>query len=167
MKKFAIIFSTLALLAIFFIGASFVFSNFAFLEIRGYSMFPTFTNRQQAVLRRIDEDVLNQIIVFNPHESWGPDEVYVKRIVAQPGNTLVITERNVALYDGDILLRQWLNHLEVPENKEIELSGFFVVGDNYNSSNDSLRQLKRGNPYFQIEESQVVVIGQLLGGRNE
>lgn len=111
----------------------------------GSSMYPTYTNGQDVFVNKIAYLVFNpkrgDVIAFYPN---GNEDLhcYVKRVVGLPGETIRIS--NGAIYiDGERLDEEYCGRGDIEEGgiaSEDLLLGeheFFVIGDNYNNSEDS------------------------------
>ena len=82
------------------------------------------------------------IVVLYPYGREVPDEYYVKRIIALPGETIKIIDSNVYI-DGDIIDEPYIKEAVINEPglaaEAITLGDteYFVMGDNRNGSGDS------------------------------
>ena len=111
--------------------------------VTGYSMEPSLTNEDEVLIDRLlyhfKEPNRNDIIVFLP-KSDAP-QYYVKRIVALPGETVQIM--NGILYingeaqEGQEDTQKILNAGLAHEIITLGEDEYFVLGDNWNNSEDS------------------------------
>lgn len=136
-------------------------SNFSILSVSGNSMYPTFEDGDVIFIKKEKTKEVGQIAIFNPPSSWNKesrDIKYVKRIVGKPGDKITI-------YNGDLFVNEELFAPEAatycPENKEFQVpvGQYFLVGDNYGKSNDSLMNLCEGNNEYLVQENSIIVNG--------
>jgi signal peptidase I len=111
------------------------------------SMFPTLHIGDRLVVEkvsyRLHPPTRGDIVVFEPppllkEQGFTKEQVFIKRIIGQPGQKLTITEGRVYVNDQPLPENYTkeppdyeLEQVQVPENQ------FFVMGDNRNNSNDS------------------------------
>ncbi|MFC1901525.1 signal peptidase I [Chloroflexota bacterium] len=106
------------------------------------SMEPNFHEGNRVVVNKavywLGEPERGDVIVFE--EPNGQKEDFIKRVIALPGDTVEIKDKDVYINGTEIeepYIRSapnyYLEELEVPENN------YFVLGDNRNNSNDSHR----------------------------
>ncbi len=116
-------------------------------KIKGNSMEPNYHDGEylltDKLTYRFKEPQRGDVVVFEPPNS--PDEEYIKRIIALPGETISIN--NGKFYING----QMLNESYIPENiytkgkdflpnntvKTVPQGSYFVSGDNRESSSDS------------------------------
>lgn len=114
--------------------------------VKGASMEPNFYDHEYLIIDEISyrfrEPVRGEIVVFRyPRD---PDQYFIKRVVALPGETIEITEGHVIIYNeehpnGIELQEEYLGD-EQTNGKERATLGedeYFVLGDNRDSSLDS------------------------------
>lgn len=128
-----------ALTALFFF--LFSISDYNIVLIHGDSMKPTFTNKSTVVIERTEEISLDDIVVFKAPSDW--QETYgktlIKRVVGVPGDKIIATNSNV--YINDVLKYSNVSFCEgKSRTMRLAENQYFFVGDNYEHSNDSLRQ---------------------------
>ena len=93
------------------------------------------------VIYKLHEPERGDVIVFRPPNS--PQEEYIKRLIAFPGEEVEIKEGKVYIYqNGDVLLLDEHSYVESFANytfpkQQVPENSYFVLGDNRNSSNDS------------------------------
>lgn len=133
---------TVIFLAVFL---AFVLTYFVGLRtnVIGVSMEPGLTNGQGILVNRFAYRMLSpkvgDVVVFLPNGNQNA-HYYVKRVVAVPGQTVLI-EDGILYVDGkpyDEEVTDLIASAGIAEN-EIELGNdeYFVMGDNFNSSEDS------------------------------
>lgn len=135
--------------------------GFTQINISGESMADTYHNGTFLMLKK-DKPKNEDIIVFTPDKSWDKTEgkYYIKRIVAKSGDKVVVNNDSITVngkkvrkIDNDYCTTLSKTAFIVPENK------YFVMGDNYKHSNDSLFEHCNLNPNFLVDEKQVFAIG--------
>lgn len=111
----------------------------------GSSMAPTYVNGQEVLVNKISYLVFSpsrgDVIAFYPN---GNEELhcYIKRVIGLPGETIRITNGSIYI-DGERLddERYSLGDIEeggiASEDLHLGEHEFFVIGDNYNNSEDS------------------------------
>lgn len=131
------------------------------INISGESMADTYHDGTFLMLKR-EEPKNEDIIVFTPVQSWDKvgGKYYIKRIVAKGGDEVAISKDSISVngkkvreIDPDYCNSMIDTTFEVPNGK------YFVVGDNYKHSNDSLLEHCNLNPEFLVDEKQVFAIG--------
>lgn len=131
-------------------GAIFAIIYLFFLQphqVVGDSMFPNFHNKEFMLTDKISYRVRlpnkGEVIVFKAPNNAERD--YIKRIIAQPGDTVKI-EKGKVLVNGKILTEQYI----LPDSKAfpgpfikeavgytVPEDSYFVLGDNRTNSSDS------------------------------
>lgn len=132
--------------------------NLTTVRVDGTSMFPTYKDGQIVIFKK-DKPKNNGIIVFNPPTSWdtNTNKLYIKRIVAKGGQKLTI-ENNEIRVNGKLFRKVsagYLNGIKkvsmtIPKNE------YFVMGDNYTQSNDSLYNYKNQSQQFLISNNEIL-----------
>lgn len=122
----------LAAFLIIFVAQSFV--------VQGSSMNPTLQNGERLVVEKVSyrfsEPDYGDIVVFK--FPYNPQEEFIKRVIALPGDTVMISQGQVFV-NGDRISEQYISEPPlmgfapqvVPEEH------YFVLGDNRNNSLDS------------------------------
>ena len=113
--------------------------------VDGLSMYPTFDNGHYLIIDelsyRFREPARGEVIVFEyPND---PDKYFIKRIIGLPGETVVINNGQVTIYNEEnpkgFKLEESYITLPKYENFRANLSDkeYFVMGDNRAASSDS------------------------------
>lgn len=142
-------------------------AGFRTVNISGESMSPTFHDGTFLVIKQ--KEIKNDnIVVFTAASSWEKTEgkKYIKRVVATPGDKLIITKDEVKV-NGKVVRELDPDYWEsfgLPDdysNFDITIPDgeFFVMGDNYQHSNDSLYEAFRQNPKYLVDDEQLYTTG--------
>lgn len=131
------------------------------IQVSGSSMLPTYKDKQTLLLRN-ETPKDNDIIIFHPSKEWrtaahdtARNDYFIKRIVAKGGDTLQLKNNNV--YVNNHLFRS-VNRYNIPDfTIQIPKGKFFVMGDNYYFSNDSLYMYKTYHKGYLVDKSQIKV----------
>ena len=108
--------------------------------VLGISMEPSFHSGQRILVSKVSyrmhEPERGDVIVFRPVEP--DDKDLIKRIIAQPGDTVEV--KDSAVYVNGTKLKE--SYIKNPPNyilpeQEVPANNYFVLGDNRNRSNDS------------------------------
>lgn len=134
--------------------------GFNTVNISGESMSPTYHNHTLLMLKSNKEHEDNEIIVFSPPSSWGEDvsnKKYIKRIMALPGDEVKVTNLGVFVNNEEVkkLKSTYYKDYEGETNFTVPEGKVFVIGDNYQNSNDSLHQIVIGNPDYLVDLDKV------------
>ena len=123
---------------IFLIIFAVLYSNFLFAYVPSASMYPTLAVKEFGIARKgnIENLEFQDIVLFHPEE--GTKEIYVKRLIGLPGDTIEIKEgkliRNGETVEEDYTLDDVMvgdvEEFTVPDNH------YFMMGDNRNHSYD-------------------------------
>jgi signal peptidase I len=130
---------TVFILLIVFTGVQFTLQSF---RVEGASMETSFFNDQYLLVDKLTyhfhSPKRGDVIVF--HNPGEPSELYIKRIIGEPGDTVEIRDNKVYIKtaDGELLI----DPLDTPWNQnpdswEVPPDHYFVLGDNRNHSSDS------------------------------
>ncbi len=111
-------------------------------RIEGQSMAPTLANQDRVVLDklayRIGEPSRGDIVIFRP--PFDPSQIFIKRIVAQPGDTVRIRDGRVyvneTLLDDTYIPADFRGH-DYWGPSTLPADYYLVLGDHRNSSFDS------------------------------
>lgn len=117
--------------------------------VKGASMEPTFQDHEYLIIDEISyrfkAPVRGQVIVFRYPRN--PQEYFIKRVIALPGEAVQIKDGQVVIYneenpEGFVLREDYLPHGLLTDSQsqiKLELSSeeYFVLGDNRNASKDS------------------------------
>ena len=109
-------------------------------KIEGSSMLPSLHQNDRVIVSKVSyrskEIERGDILVFDYPNN--PDEEYIKRVVAIPGDTISIRDGKLVL-NGDVLVEPYIENYILGEFEEITVSEntVFVLGDNRNHSSDS------------------------------
>ena len=132
------------LLAIFVLLAAFYISHnyYQFMLIQGESMVPAYHNLQLVILdKHTDDYTYGDVIAFRCE---GLNAVLVKRIVACPGDSVIIREG--ILYVNGVVSTIFpsdfqFDYAGIAETEmELGTEQYFVIGDNIGESKDSRYQ---------------------------
>lgn len=131
------------------------------IQVSGDSMYPTYKDKQTLLLRNTTPKD-GEIIIFHPSKEWrnaahdkSRNDYFIKRIVAKGGDTINVKNNN--LYVNNKLFRSIQKYdmsnftIKVPTGK------FFVMGDNYYYSNDSLYMYRTYHTGYFVDKSQIKV----------
>ncbi|OGH68494.1 MAG: signal peptidase I [Candidatus Magasanikbacteria bacterium RIFCSPLOWO2_02_FULL_44_11] len=117
--------------------------------VKGASMEPNFYDHEYLIIDelsyRLREPVRGEVIVFRYPNN--PEEYFLKRIVALPGERIKISAGKVAIYNADhpegiAVKENYLPHDLATLGEKISTLGqdeYFVLGDNRPNSFDSRR----------------------------
>lgn len=128
----------ISILLAFILTRFFVFG----IVMRGDSMKPTIENRQICISNRLSYKIGNpkrdDIIVFKA--SAESKIYYIKRVIAVPGDTvwikdgkILVNNKEIKKYSDEDILSEGLATNKITLGKD----QYFVLGDNYNSGEDS------------------------------
>lgn len=151
------------LLIVLSIGAFIITKNIAILDIKGDSMFPTYSDGEMLILKKESEVKTKDTVVFTPPNSWGvPNKNFVKRVIAQEGDTVRYKDNKISVNNESQkeLERDYcsIDDFEI----KLEKHEYFMLGDNIQNSNDSLTQMCIGNEEFLIKEENILISGHKL-----
>ena len=131
--------------ALFVVIYAFVFQ---FHEVSGESMFPNFKNKEYVLTSllpaRLNSLKKGDVVVF--HSPVDQDRLYIKRVIALPGDQVSImngqvyvnnTLLNESAYLNPQIKTQGAQFLPEGQTKTIINDAVFVMGDNRNNSSDS------------------------------
>jgi signal peptidase I len=117
-------------------------------QVKGFSMYPTFSDKQYLLVNQVAYESKSpeygDIVVFTAPDD--PSRDYIKRVVALPGDSVMIADSvlfvNDVAVDESSYLRDNTLTLEGKFLKEgveivVPADSFFLAGDNRPGSNDS------------------------------
>ena len=137
--------SLLLIFAVFLVIYIFLFRPF---QVSGNSMYPNFSDKEyiltNIITLRFNKPRLGDVIVFKAPNN--PEKDYIKRVIAVPGDTVMIKDGKVyvndRILDESIYLKPDVKTYGGPFLKEnvsfpIPSDAYFVLGDNRSGSSDS------------------------------
>jgi len=146
---------------IFIVVLGFILSRFDIHQVSGFSMYPCFNDGDIILTsKRKSNASYGSIIVFKKANS---DELYLKRIIGVPSDTIVIQDDGIYIFSGNTDIVDFFQYdncsffnennssccLKIPTIDSLNAfpsafkkiivkpNTFFVVGDNMNNSYDS------------------------------
>lgn len=157
-NKYSVIFLSIFIAFIFYTS-----NTFSILFVSGSSMNPTFQDRDIIVLKKERNLIKNQIVIFEPPNNWKEENditqnKFVKRIVAVSGDEVKIQNGDVYV-NGKIHAEDAAFYCEENYEFTVPERRYFLMGDNYGKSNDSLMQLCKGNLDYLVRKSSIIVNG--------
>lgn len=110
----------------------------AFYVVDGDSMEPTLSNGQMVAVNKIGYRFgsvqRGDIVIFEPPENitrYTKERVFIKRIIALPGDTIEIRDGKVIL-NGEVLVEEYIDTAVESDMEPLEIAPgtVFVMGDN-------------------------------------
>lgn len=130
----------LAIIIVIVLGISFFVKP---IIVNGESMVPTLENKDYLIISKqaynFGEPERGDIVVFPHEESTGEDRLYIKRVIALPGDHLVIKDGELYL-NGTKQTESYIPSGAITEGDidyVIPEGEIFVMGDNRENSSDS------------------------------
>lgn len=145
------------------------FAGIYTVNLAGESMAPTFHDGTFLALKRT-EPTAGDIIVFTADPSWDKTESkkFIKRIVAVPGDKIIITRDGILVNNKRVkdldekYVSSMVGNLKLHEEIEVPKDKYFVLGDNYQHSNDSLYEMFHLNDKFLVDKDQIYTSGEKI-----
>lgn len=139
------------------------------INLSGESMAPTFHDGTLLVIKNHKPET-GDIVVFDADKSWDEtgSKKFIKRIVAIPGDTLIITRDGILVNNKRVktfdekYVKRMIGDVELNKEIKIPKDKYFVMGDNYQNSNDSLYEFLRMNDNFLVNGDQIFTSGEKL-----
>lgn len=139
-------------------------NNYSLLFIQGESMYPTYSDKEILILKKEDKFSHGDIVVFNSPDSWSKEnKKFIKRIIATEGDMITIGNDKLlvnGVFVDDISEKKC--GLKEDINVGVDSGEFFLVGDNYSASNDSLTQFCNKNESFLVDKELLILSGKEL-----
>lgn len=165
MKKRYIISGILLTIFLVYVSGSYIGRHYYFFDVVGQSMSPTLNSGDIVLLKKKESLHKNDIIVFEPPVQWLEetektyDSLFVKRIIATQGDTIV---RNTAgLFVNDIFIDSLSScSSDCSFSYTLGRDEFFVAGDNSGHSFDSLKAVEK-NIDFIIKKQDIIAGGTI------
>ena len=130
---------TVLIALVIFLAVHFTLQSF---KVKGDSMLPSLQSGQYLLINKVVYSFSSQhrgeVVVFHPPVN--SEDVYIKRIIGLPGETIEITRGKVYI-NGEPLDEPYIEEEAVYDYPPylIPPGHYFVLGDNRNGSSDSRR----------------------------
>ena len=114
-------------------------------KVIGNSMNDRLKNGDKVMINTLAYDMHSperyDVIMFNKKEKNGDKVEYIKRIVGLPGETIQIKDGRIYINDKELKYNEKMDDIVNPglasQKIKLEYDEYFVIGDNWNSSEDS------------------------------
>ena len=117
--------------------------------VKGAAMEPNFFDHEYLIVDeisyRFNDPERGDIVVFRYPKD--PQEYFIKRLIALPGETVQVKNGEVIIYNADNMQGMVLDEFYLPDNLktysntddkiELDEEEYYMLGDNRNSSKDS------------------------------
>jgi signal peptidase I len=116
--------------------------GFQVARVEGQSMAPTLQDQDRLIVNKLayrlgDPEVGDIVMLYYPQD---PNKSFVKRVIAEPGDTVKIVDgrvyKNDVLLDDSFVPPEYRSHEDFGP-KVIDPGYYFVMGDHRNNSSDS------------------------------
>lgn len=139
-------------------------SNFAILNVRGNSMNPELHNKDILFMKKESSVKRDSIAIFQAPKSWSDEESkFIKRVIGIPGDIIEI--KGNKMYRNKELIADITDkkcNLKKDYYMLVEKDEYFMVGDNYSSSNDGLSQICSGNEEITVNKKSIILSGSKM-----
>ncbi len=155
-KIFKWIIDVLVIVVLAFFCITFYFNQ---MKIEGNSMNDKLKNGDTVMVDTLTYNVFSpsryDVIVFEKKQEDGDDSKYTKRIIAMPGETVQIKNGEIYVNDKKIDFNEGkdkiVNAGVAAEKIKLNKGEYFVIGDNWNNSEDS-----RANSILAVNEDEII-----------
>ncbi|MDY6328968.1 MAG: signal peptidase I, partial [Lachnospiraceae bacterium] len=114
-------------------------------KVIGNSMNDRLKNGDKVMINTLAYDMHSperyDVIMFTKKEKNGDKVEYIKRIVGLPGETIQIKDGRIYINDKELKYNEKMDDIVNPglasQKIKLEYDEYFVIGDNWNSSEDS------------------------------
>lgn len=125
--------------------------------VSGSSMYPTLEDGNLVFLTKGKLEK-NDVVSFDSTKSWADNKrgLYIKRIIALPGETISINENNLYVENKKILsFENKIKNEKGNYSYTLKKNEYFLVGDNVGNSIDSLWRLLNNYEDFIVKEEHI------------
>ena len=108
-----------------------------------YPVIPVYQENDSVLINHVSYSVMNpsryDVIAFSKNED--PDHIYIKRVIALPGETIQIQNRKIYIDDKELDCGEYIENITLAgvaaAPVTLKKGEYFVLGDNTESSEDS------------------------------